>query len=131
MTDARMKVLPARPCVFGCGLGGDDFNHYADCPIVWAAANRLGIMQVPCREQRPRVLLVLDGEFSKHLRLAFLHACMILVHILRGPHAHIADSHTETYIRNNFRDIISRSSNLKASFRELCRLRGVNGSIAL
>ena len=100
-------------------------------PFVWAAASRLGIVQTPCRKQKTRVLLVLEGESNKHLRLAFLHACMISVHKLRGPHALVAVSRFDSYIRNNFRDVVIRSPNLKASFLELRRRGGGTGAIVM
>ena len=124
MTDARMRVLHPRPCILGCGTGGDDFNHYAVCPIVWETARKLGLLRIPYVEVRCRMFLVLDGQEHIHLRLALLHACMISVHRLRGPHAHIARDEVPSYIRNNFRDILTRNLFLRNAFNSIWRQEG-------
>ena len=125
MTDVRFRNLPPRPCVFGCGEGRDCFYHYACCPVLWKAAYRLGLSATPSAAGSARMLLVLIGEEHVHLRVVFLHSCMISVHKLRGPHSHIAGDERERYIRDNFSSIVTRSATLKSSFNCLWRIRGV------
>ena len=119
MTDKRMKTYPCRPCVFGCTDHMDCFYHYASCPIIWSAMSSIGIVGHRPIDSKLRFLLVLDRHENIVLRLAFVHACMISVHKLRGPHHFVPIVNRQRYIRSNFRDIVSRSKTLKDSYRAL------------
>ena len=70
-----------------------------------------------------RFVLVLDGRDNVCLRLAFLHACMISVHKLRGPHFEVPVVNRERYIRANFRDDLTRCKPLKDAFNDLWKGR--------
>ena len=53
------------------------------------------------------------------LRVTFVHACMISVHKLRGPHHHVLITSRQRYLCSNFKEIVSRSKVLKDCYRAL------------
>jgi len=112
VTGKRMRTPPCRPCVFGCSGECDDFYHYAACPIIWSAYSSVGIVGHRAIQSKLRYLLVLDGQEHIYLRLAFLHAVMISVHKLRGPHSHLAVDTRQRYIQASFRDDVVRCKRL-------------------
>ena len=130
LTDRRLRQFPIRECVFKCCSpgNGDDFCHYAECPTLWQAYKRLGLLDGYVGLNRMRLLL-LEGEGNIPLRMTFLHAAMVSVHKLRGPHSHLANDLRERYIRTNFRDTVSRSPMLKKAFNELRSRHGLQNPI--
>jgi len=124
-----MRNLPARPCVFGFEGCSDCFYHYAQCPVIWHAFTKLGIVGSRHIDSKLRFLLLLEGDKHIILRLAFLHSCMISVHKLRGPHSGTVLAYRERYLRGNFRDTVSCSQVLKDAFNSLWKDRHANGAI--
>ena len=125
-TDRRFQTRPLRPCVLGCGSsdGVDDLCHYGNCCVLWKAYARLGLGILPPDLLKLRHFLVLDGELQVPLRLAFLHACMVSVHKLRGPHSNLDVSTREHFIRSNFKVVVCRSQYLKDAFNLLWSAHG-------
>ena len=83
------------------------------------AYRSMGILGHRAIHSKLRYLLVLDGQEHIYLRLAFLHACMISVHKLRGPHSHLATDSRQRYIQANFRDDVARCKRMKDELRSL------------
>ena len=129
MTDQRMRNLPARTCVLGCHECVDCFYHYAECPVIWSAMSKLGLIRGGYINSRLRFLLLLEGDEHIFLRLAFLHACMISIHKLRGPHSGTPLVCRERYLRGCFRDTVSSSKALKDAFSRLWRPTGMEDAI--
>jgi len=121
LTDRRLQQRPFRECVFRCGSpeSVDDLYHYACCPNVWQACHRIGLERTNSVPHDVRRLLLLEGDDNMQLRLTFLHAVMISVHKLRGPHASVPTCNRERYIRTHFRETVSRTPMLKKLFNEL------------
>ena len=107
----------------------DCFYHYAQCPVIWNAFTNLGITGGHYIDSKLRFLLLLEGGEHINLRLAFLHACMISVHKLRGPHSGTPLAYRERYLRGNFRDTVSCSKVLKDAFNGLWQDRNADRAI--
>ena len=114
MTDERFKNYPVRSCVF-CNedVGTDSFYHYANCDVVWTVCKKLGLGEKPAFHLQLRTLLLLEGTRNLELRMAFLYACMVSVHKLRGPHHWVSKSSHGRYIIANFKDVVSRDKGLQ------------------
>ena len=125
LTDMRFRHSNGgdiRSCVFCCGGCNalDDFYHYAECPVVWHAWNRLGLSRPDNAYSRSlRTLLLLDGQYNLELRVVFLHSTMVAVHKLRKWHAHVASTLREKYLRDTFKDQICSDGQLKNAFRSI------------
>ena len=89
----------------------------------------LGLVGSGYINSKLRFLLLLDGDRLMYLRLAFLHACMISVHKLRGPHSGTPLGSRERYLTGNFRDTVSCSKVLKEAFLSVWRARGIENAI--
>ena len=113
-TDERFKNYPVRSCVFCSETEGkDSFYHYAKCDVVWSVCRKLGLGERPALHLQLRTLLLLEGTRNLELRMAFLHACTVSVHKLRGPHHWVSKDRRDRYIIANFKDVVSRSKGLR------------------
>ena len=121
LTDKRLMNYPVRPCVFCCNdpTATDDFYHYAVCSVVWRVYAKIGLGSPPHEHHCIRHLLLIVGTDNMELRMAFLHACMISVHKLRGPAFAVKRENRERYIMANFKCSVSRDSNLKRLYNQL------------
>ena len=91
--------------------------------------SKLGLIRGSYINSKVRFLLLLDGDEHIFLRLAFLHASMISIHKLRGPHSGTPLGSRERYLTGNFRDTVSCSKVLKEAFLSVWRARGIENAI--
>ena len=125
-TDKRFKTYPVRACVWGCHAadGTEDFYHYYACPVLEAALRSLGLDFVPPGDSLLRHLLILDGTTQCQLRMAFLHAAMTSVHLLRAGYSRVQIDNRGRHIRSIFRDTLSRNCKLKSAYILMRQQRG-------
>ena len=101
-------------------LSGEFMRSLASlCSVVWRVYAKIGLGSPPHDHHCIRHLLLIMGTDNMELRMAFLHACMISVHKLRGPAFAVKRENRERYIMANFKCSVSRDSNLKRLYNQL------------